>query len=63
MQCHLSIADQLHGQLCCFCHVLISNCGREGVQWVLETNHLYYNYHGHVGELVFLVIKHFRSTM
>ena len=32
--------------------------GHEGVQWVLETYYVQYNNHGHVDELVLLLIRH-----
>ena len=33
-----------------FCHILCSNCGHEGVQWILETYHVQYNNNAHVYE-------------
>ena len=57
MQYHQHIAGQLCSQLCYSCPVSCSNCGHEGVQWVLETFYVHYDNHGHVNELVSLLIK------
>ena len=63
MQCQLCIAAQLYSKLCCFCPVLCSNCGHEGVQLVLETYYVHYDNHGHVDKLVFLLIKYLKRTI
>ena len=39
-----------------FFPVLCSNCVQGDVHWVLETYYVYYDNHGHVDELVFLLI-------
>ena len=43
-------ADLLFRHLGFFCHILCSNCGHEGVQWILETYHVQYNNNAHVYE-------------
>ena len=56
-------SGQLYSQLQCLCPVLCSNCGHEDVQLVLETYYLHYNNHGHIDELVFLLIMYLKGTV